>query len=90
MSLHTRGASPRFVRGGLYRAFWRIPLGAGRMHKTWEGEQRLADSPASNLGLRLQDLPAAIHASLEIDMMGTAKLARILVLDVSRPLECVC
>ena len=34
--------------------------------------------------LRLQDLLAAIHAALQVHMMGTVKLARIRVLDIGR------
>jgi hypothetical protein len=35
-------------------------------------------------GLDRQDLAAAIHAGLQIDVMGAAQLARILVLDIGR------
>ncbi len=34
--------------------------------------------------LQVQHLPAAIHAGLEVDVMGTAQLAGILVLDIRR------
>src|SRR5262249_29915580 len=44
----------------------------------------LGRTPPSGLLLRLEDLPAAVHAGLEIDVMGPAQLARILVLDVGR------
>src|SRR5688572_5615169 len=37
--------------------------------------------------LRLQDLAAAVHAGLEIDVVRTAQLTRVLVLDVGRLLE---
>src|SRR5581483_9120446 len=37
---------------------------------------------ASDLGLGLQDLAAAILAGLEVDVVGAAALARLLVLDV--------
>src|SRR5262245_56707706 len=40
--------------------------------------------PPSGLLLRLEDLPAAVHAGLEIDVVGPAQLTRILVLDVGR------
>src|SRR5262249_10429642 len=40
--------------------------------------------PPSGLLLRLEDLPAAVHAGLEIDVMGPAQLPRILVLDIGR------
>src|SRR5215470_15587179 len=41
----------------------------------------------SNLRLGLEHLPAAIHAGLEIDVMGPPQLAGVLVLDVSRRLQ---
>src|SRR5262245_65410468 len=40
--------------------------------------------PPSGLLLRLEDLPTAVHAGLEIDVVGPAQLARILVLHVGR------
>src|SRR5262249_53149452 len=40
--------------------------------------------PPSGLLLRLEDLPTAVHAGLEIDVVGPAQLARILVLDIGR------
>src|SRR5688572_29481458 len=43
--------------------------------------------PASALALRLQNLPAIIHAGLRIDVMRTAQFTRILVLDVVGLLE---
>src|SRR5690606_32845605 len=39
------------------------------------------------LALRLQNLLAAIHAALQVHMMGTVKLARIRVLDIGRLLQ---
>src|SRR5690606_34776819 len=36
---------------------------------------------------RLENLAAAIHAGLEIDVVRTAKLAAVLVFDISRRLE---
>src|SRR6266545_1333441 len=45
----------------------------------------LGSSPPSDLFLRLEDLPAAVHAGLEIDVVGPAQLARILVLHIGRP-----
>src|SRR5262249_30000908 len=42
---------------------------------------------ASDLGFRLEHLAAAVHAGLEIDMVRTAQLARVLVLDIGRLLE---
>src|SRR5262245_53677176 len=44
-------------------------------------------SARSDLGLRLEHLPAAIHAGLEVDVVRTAQLARILVLDIGGRLE---
>src|SRR6185437_7700402 len=41
----------------------------------------------SNFGLGLEHLAATIHAGLQVDMVRTAQLARILVLDISRGLE---
>src|SRR5215471_6463439 len=41
----------------------------------------------SDVGFRLQHLPATIHAGLEIDVVRTAQLARILVFDIGRGLE---
>src|SRR3954447_342969 len=38
-------------------------------------------------GFHLEDLAAAVHAGLEVDMVRAAKLARILVLDIGRGLE---
>src|SRR5215831_17854581 len=54
-----------------------------RMHRScgW------AKPPSSDLGLRLQDLPAAIHARLQIDVVRAAKLSGILVFDIGRPLQ---
>src|SRR3974390_2641813 len=51
---------------------------------------QLASRPpagALDLGLRLQDLAAFVHAGLEVDVVGTPQFARILVLDIGRPLE---
>src|SRR5262249_14833852 len=45
----------------------------------------LGSSAPSDLFLRLEDLPAAVHAGLEIDVVGPAQLARILVLHIGRP-----
>src|SRR3954454_11703279 len=42
---------------------------------------------ASGFGFHLQDLAAAIHPGLEVDVVGAAKLARVLVLDIGRGLE---
>src|SRR5262249_10811584 len=42
-------------------------------------------SRPSDLLLRLEDLPAAVHAGLEIDVVGPAQLARILVFHIGRP-----
>src|SRR5690554_1737601 len=39
------------------------------------------------LALRLQDLLAAVHAALQVHMVGTVKLARIRVLDIGRLLQ---
>src|SRR2546428_12902368 len=39
------------------------------------------------IGFRLEHLPALVHAGLEVDVMGAAKLARILVLDIGRFLQ---
>src|SRR5215203_3617677 len=44
-------------------------------------------SSGLDLGLRLQHRPALVHAGLEIDVVGAAQLAGILVLDVGRTLE---
>src|SRR5215472_2372714 len=41
----------------------------------------------SGFGPNLEHLPAFVHAGLEIDVMGPAALAGILVLDVGRSLE---
>src|SRR5262249_41945672 len=41
--------------------------------------------PPSDLFPRLEDLPAAVHAGLEIDVVGPAQLARILVFHIGRP-----
>src|SRR5215218_4868459 len=38
-------------------------------------------------GFHLEDLAAAVHAGLEVDVVRAAKLARILVLDIGRGLE---
>ena len=42
------------------------------------------------LFLSFEDLTATIHTAFKVDMMWTTKFARVLVLDVSRGLECVC
>ena len=47
----------------------------------------LASSGFADRRLRLQNLSAAIHAALEVDVVRTAQFARILVLDVSWRLE---
>src|SRR5690606_7743258 len=44
---------------------------------------------ASDLFLGFEDLTAAIHTALQIDMMRTTKFARVLVLDIGRGLESV-
>src|SRR5215831_21162482 len=41
----------------------------------------------SDFGLRLEHLPATIHAGLEVDVVRTTQLARVLVLDIGRRLE---
>src|SRR6516162_2783634 len=53
----------------------------------YEGGASQAPTIGSRSGLfpRFEDLPAAIHAGLEIDVMGPAQFARILVLDIGRP-----
>src|SRR5829696_7233149 len=38
-------------------------------------------------GFHLEDLAAAVHAGLEVDVVRAAKLARILVLDIGRGLQ---
>src|SRR5262249_30092875 len=42
---------------------------------------------ASGFLASLEDLAAAVHAGLEVDVVGAAELARILVLDIGRCLE---
>src|SRR5262249_48226370 len=42
----------------------------------------LATDERLGIGFRLEDLTAAIHAGLEIKVMGTAQFARILVLHI--------
>src|SRR5215831_12700030 len=49
--------------------------------------QSLAGGARSGLFLRLEDLAAAVHAGLEIDVMRPAQLAGILVLDIGRLLQ---
>src|SRR5205085_9365587 len=41
----------------------------------------------SAFGLRLEHLPAAIHAGLQVDVVRTAQFARILVIHIGRTLE---
>src|SRR4030081_1722372 len=48
---------------------------------------RMANAAGSNLGLRLENLAPAIQAGLEINVVRTAQLARILVFDIGRGLE---
>src|SRR5262250_1656988 len=58
------------------------------LHRNWNWARRCqAPTIGSRSGLfpRLEDLPAAVHAGLEIDVMRPAQLARILVLDIGRP-----
>src|SRR5690606_20564999 len=43
----------------------------------------------SDLFLSLENLTPTIHTALQIDMVRTAKFARVLVLDIGRGLECV-
>ncbi|SOR28840.1 protein of unknown function [Methylorubrum extorquens] len=38
-------------------------------------------------GLHLQNLTAAVHAGLQVDVVRTAQFARVLVLDIGRGLE---
>src|SRR3982750_1129019 len=44
-------------------------------------------SVSSILGLHLEDLTAAVHAGLEVDVMRAAQFAGVLVLDVGRGLQ---
>src|SRR6185312_15908800 len=46
--------------------------------------QLLPQPQASDFGLRLENLPAAVLAGLDVDVVGAAALAGILVLDVGR------
>src|SRR5437667_9304525 len=57
------------------------------MFRTRSARLELGYRPPSGLFLRFEDLPAPVHAGLEIDVMGSAQLARILVLDIGRPRE---
>src|SRR4051812_4596694 len=41
----------------------------------------------SSLGFDLENLPALVHAGLQVDVVRTAQLARVLVLDVGRTLQ---
>src|SRR6266545_4401992 len=41
----------------------------------------------SGLGSGFEHLPALVHAGLQVDVVGTAQFAGILVLDVGRPLQ---
>jgi hypothetical protein len=52
-------------------------------------EEVLRGDPRRTSGVRLlgKNLAAAIHAGLQIDMVGTTQFARILVLDVGRGLQ---
>src|SRR5262245_13773539 len=53
-----------------------------------DGYRRASNSGSrSGLGLDLEDLPAAIHAGLQVDVVRAAQFARILVLDVGRLLQ---
>src|SRR5262249_35374896 len=58
------------------------------LHRNWNWARRCQAptiGPRSGLFRRLENLPAAVQAGLEIDVMGPAQLARILVLDIGRP-----
>jgi len=57
-----------------------------------EGRPQILQNPNNRLrvlGLRRQNLTAAIHARLQVDVVGAAQFARILVLDIGRGGECV-
>src|SRR5690606_23504790 len=55
-------------------------IGIGRCNSRNERKARLV----FRLLLDVENLPAAIHAGLEVDVMRAAQLARILVLDIGR------
>src|SRR5689334_9279088 len=46
-----------------------------------------ADRGGLSLGLDLEDLTAAVHAGLQVDVVRTAQFARVLVLDIGGTLE---
>src|SRR5580693_7186901 len=54
--------------------------------------QKPGDSGDNGLsfGLLGEDLPAAVHAGLKIDVVRAAQFARVLVFDVSGRFECIC
>src|SRR5271166_121713 len=74
----TRTCRPRRARG---------QKPARRPAFSRDGTSSAKRSGFAGRGLRLQDLAAAIHPGLQVDVMGTAQLARILVFDISRSLE---
>src|SRR5262249_10685130 len=41
----------------------------------------------SHFGFRLENLTAAVHAGLEVDVVGTAQFARILIFHIGRLLQ---
>src|SRR5215475_787798 len=53
------------------------------------GEPASGSAQALDLGLGLKDLTPAIFASFEVDVVGAAALAGILVLDVKRRCQSV-
>src|SRR5436305_3040550 len=50
---------------------------------------RLWSARLDRFGLRLEHLAALVHAGLEIDVVGAAQFAGILVLDIGWLLQCI-
>src|SRR5712671_2437790 len=49
-----------------------------------------ASASWSGFLLGLQNLTALVHAGLQVEVMGTAQFAGILVLDIGWLLQCIC
>src|SRR5215204_2921454 len=58
-----------------------------RLHEAIGASGQALPERSGLRGLHLEDLAAAVHAGLEVDMVRAAKLARILVLDIGRGFE---
>src|SRR5262249_57750001 len=73
----------RKIKERIWSDRWMRSLGCGDQMRTAPGGRR----SQSDFLLGLEDLAAAIHAGLEIDVVRAAQFAGILVLDIGRRCE---